>query len=76
MTLLDLAKQLASCQNYVNNLGMQNTSSNPEEKIRADARMMLARSALEMAHEEYKQALRGLTAEELRAAIGGVYNDL
>jgi hypothetical protein len=61
----EAAEQLATARFHFNALQEMNTPVDLAERVKADARMELAKSALRMAQSEYDSIIQGLTASEL-----------
>lgn len=62
----ELAETRAKAAQYVQNLGMMNTyGRTPDEEIAASAQYRLAQDAWMKAEADYRDAIAGLSAEEL-----------
>ena len=60
-----LAEKLAAAEARIDMLGMLNQPSSLEDKIKADASMMLAQAARGKALKDYQDALDDFTTDEL-----------
>lgn len=65
--IVDLAKRCADADARVSAYGAMNSPSDPAERVRADALMLIARDVRDKAYDEYRRAIVGMSAAELAA---------
>ena len=70
--IYDLARRRTEAQMYVAALGVRNTPTNYEDRIKTDIQYRLAMDALNRAEADYAAALSGLTSAELQALAQAV----
>lgn len=71
MNIRELNERRANSRLLMEALSMMNVPSDPEERLRADARYRLACDAYERTEREFQQAINALSTDDLVRLSGG-----
>lgn len=69
--ILELARKQAECEQRIQHMGMMNTPTNYEDRVKSDALYQLAHDAAAVARRAYQDAIKGLTSDELSELARG-----